>query len=244
MTGAITDIGSLQRWFMTNGRPFWTVKYAGPQERIIARNDNVTDMAQAWDNLEAVVRMQTEAGRAVLEVLQYNSEKGAQGHALRTNVDIRDHAPRYAPAQVQPAVAGMPAIGDIQEYIDQKVNLALLEKENEDLRAAINAPSNMLERIVEKVSESPHLSAAVAQLIAGLFNRGAAMPMAVTGIQPDPAAPKPAADGDEHDEERDRIFWENINQAAETLGVDDVTLAVKLNQLVQSNPAMAKGLIA
>ena len=253
MTGAITDIQSLERWFKTNDRPFWSVSYAGPNPRVIARNDKTTDVNQAWDNLEAIIKMQTEAGRAVLEVLQYGSDKGAQGHALRTNVDIRDPFGGYAsnrmPAPAQGIAGyGVQSIGDIKEMIDTEVALALLERENEELKAAINAPSNMLERVIEKVAESPHLSAAVAQLIAGLFNRGGT-PVAVNGVTPPP--PPPAAppvhhvDTDDDDlTEEDRLFWDNINSAAQTLGVDVLTLAVKLNNLVQQNPAMAKSLIA
>jgi hypothetical protein len=246
MTGAITDIASLERWFKQNGRPFWSVKYQGPNERVIARNDSVTDVSQAWDNLEAIIKMQTESGRAVLEVLQYGSEKGAQGHALRTNVDIRDYGgPRY-PVQQAPAVAGYHGVGDIKELIEHHVQLALLEKENEDLKAAINAPGSMLERVVDKIAESPHLSQVIGQLVAGLFNRaGAPMPVPVNGVTPQPAQPTSTDTDDDADlSEEDRVFWDNIQAAAHTLGVDLPTLAVKLNALVQQNPAMAKSLIA
>jgi hypothetical protein len=248
MTGAITDIGSLERWFKQNNRPFWSVKYQGPNERVIARNDSVTDVSQAWDNLEAIIKMQTESGRAVLEVLQYGSEKGAQGHALRTNVDIRDYGgPRY-PVQQAPAVAGYPGVGNIEDLIEQRVHLAMLERENEDLKAAINAPGSMLERVVDKIAESPHLSQVVAQLVAGLFNRAGApmpMPVPVNGVTPQPAhSTSTDADDDADLSEEDRVFWENIQSVAHTLGVDLPTLAVKLNNLVQQNPALAKSLIA
>lgn len=248
MTGAITSIDGLRRWFFANGLPHWSLRYNLPGEKIIARNETHDDLPAAWDMLADLVTMQVEAGRAMLEVLVY--KPGKPTHTLRTNIDIRDSfGHRGAPAPA--GVAALPGgIGNIDEYIEQRISLAMLERENEELKAAINAPGNWVERVVDRVAESPHLSAVVQTLVAGLLQRmsGAPMPaMPVNGpYTPTPPAPRPDQGGDEHggeETEEDRVFWENIQAAADALGVDLPTLAVKLNALVQANPAMAKSLI-
>jgi hypothetical protein len=162
-------------------------------------------------------------------------------------VDLRDRF-LYPQASAQPQVAGIGAIGDVQEYVDNKINLALMEREIEDLRAAINAPTSWVERLVDKVAESPHLSQLLQAAVMGFLTRGTGMqpmPAPVTGYQqPGPQPHHSTGHSEEEETEDDRVFWANIQAAATALEVDLPTLAVKLNALVQQNPAMAKSLIS
>lgn len=244
MIGAITNIDALKRWFDSNGKPYFTLRYEGANnERIIMRNDAVEDMEKAWQLLEDQVAAQAEVGRARLVVLVY--EKGKNNNAVYTNVDIR---PGFSPASGAAAGIGtLPAgMGGIEGYIDNRIRIAKLEMENDQLKDALSSPANTFERITEVVSGIPGVADVLKILVAGLVGKvnPAAMPaiQAVLNGTPDATG---AADGDAGHDDTDpqQQFADNINDVAATLGVDALTLSAKLRNLVKANPEAAKQLM-
>ena len=129
MTGSITNIEQLEKWFRAGNLPFFSLKYAGTGDKTIFRNEVWEDMEDAWEQLRNQVEAQASAGRAMLEILVY--KKGSANHPLRTNVDIR---PGYYPAQAGISGPGMypqMGIGNVQEYVTKEVRIAMLERDNE-----------------------------------------------------------------------------------------------------------------
>lgn len=245
MIGAITNIDALRRWFDSNGLPFFTLRYEGANnERIIMRNDSIEDMEKAWQMLEDQVTAQAEVGRARLVVFVY--KKGGHNNGIYTNIDLR---PGYPTPGTQAAVSGMPAgMGSIAEYVDNRVHLAKLEWENEQLREQLNAPANVFERTMETISGIPGVADVLKILVAGLVGKinPEAMPQIQAVLNGTPAATgTPDRDDDDdnaHNGAADpqQQFADNINQTAELLGVDPLTLSAKLKALVKQNPEVAK----
>lgn len=244
MIGAITNIDALKRWFDSNGLPFFTLRYEGANnERIIMRNDSIEDMEKAWEMLSDQVTAQAEVGRARLVVFVY--KKGGHNNGIYTNIDLR---PGFAPAGAgTPGIGGLPAaMGGIEGYIDNRIRIAKLEMENEQLKDALHGPANTFERITEVVSGIPGVADVLKILVAGLVGKvnPAAMPaiQAVLNGTPDATG---AADGDAGHDDTDpqQQFADNINETAAALGVDALTLSAKLKNLVKANPEAAKQLM-
>lgn len=248
MSGAITDIENLQRWFYGNGLPNFTLKYQGTGDKTIYRNkDTITDMNDAWEELRHQVDSQAEAGRAQLEVLVYSP--GKNNHAIRTNLDIRGGYFNRAMAPQPTGIAGLPAgVGNLDSYIQERIDLALLKKENEELRDQLNSPANGWERILGIIADSPHLSGIAQTLLVGTLgkNNPALMQQAMAAVNGAPTyagqpGELPAPDQVQGDPQT--VFATNIQEAADNLGTDPVTLAVNLNRLIQSNPDIARTLL-
>ena len=235
MTGSITNIEQLEKWFRAGNLPFFSLKYAGTGDKTIFRNEVWEDMEDAWEQLRNQVEAQASAGRAMLEILVY--KKGSANHPLRTNVDIR---PGYYPAQAGISGPGMypqMGIGNVQEYVTKEVRIAMLERDNEDLRNEINNPANTWERILDKVSESPNLAGIAQTFIALLASKfGAATPM----MTPVNGTPLVAQEGEEYPD----AMFENLETAAGLLGSSPEAVAAKLAQLVKQNPELAKTLLS
>jgi len=238
MIGAITSIEHLERWFRGNALPYFTLKYAGPGERVIFRNDGaIDDMETAWDELRHQVEMQGASGRAMLEVLVF--KKGKANHPVRTNIDIRN-----MPANSQNGnIAGLPGgIANVGDYVDMKVRLAMLERDNEDLMQQIDNPANTWERVIDKLSESPHLAGLAQMLISGLMKPGAP---AQVGKQQQQQQPQPDYEPPQGaNANPNHIFEQNILDTTRLLGIDHVTLSAKLKKLVETNPDQAKQLLS
>lgn len=232
MTGSITNIEQLEKWFRAANLPFFSIRYAGQGEKIVFRNEVWEDMEDAWEQLKNQVEAQASAGRAMLEILVF--AKGKANHPLRTNVDIR---PGYQPATAAPGIAGHPwaGIGSVTDYVNTQVKLAMLERDNDDLRAQIGSPVNAFERILERVAESPHLAGIAQALIGGLLSKGAAqipqMAAPVTGV--------PQPESEDYPEQ----MFEDLESAASVLGTTPEALAAKVAALVKQNPEIAKTLL-
>lgn len=233
MIGAITSIEHLERWFKGNGEPYFTLKYAGPGERVIFRNDGaIEDIETAWDELRHQVEMQGASGRAMLEVLAY--KKGRNNHALRTNVDIRAVTTNAQMAGIN----GMPgSMSSMVDYVDMKVELAMLKRDNEELEFRLMEPANTWERIIDKVSESPHLAGIAQMLIANLTKTGNASQQIAQQPKPDVEQPQHANGNPNHQ------FEQNILDTSRMLEMDHVTLSAKLKRLVETNPDLAKQIL-
>ncbi len=215
MQGSITNIEALEKWFKSNNLPYFSLKYAGQGEKIIFRNELWDDIEEAWEHLRDQVTAQADGGRAMLELLVYN--KGKANHPLRTNIDIR----------VQPtSVAGIAGIGfpglygNMEGYIAQRIELEMLKRDNEELQAQIENPTNTWERIIDKLGNSPHLSGIAQVLISSLFAKAPVSAPAIAGNGSSP-----------------------LDEAAEILGTPPETLANKVLELVKNNPELAKSLL-
>lgn len=236
MTGSITNIEQLEKWFRAGNLPFFSLKYAGTGDKTIFRNEVWEDMEDAWEQLRNQVEAQASAGRAMLEILVH--KKGAANHPLRTNVDIR---PGYYPAQAGIAGPGMypqMGIGNVQEYVTKEVRIAMLERDNEDLRNEISNPANTWERILDKIAESPHLAGIAQMFLGGLLGKlGQPAPVMT------PVNGMPVEVSRESEEYPDAMF-ENLEAAAGILGTSPEAVAEKLAELVKQNPELAKTLLS
>jgi hypothetical protein len=139
MTGSITHIEQLEKWFRAANLPFFSLKYAGTGEKTIFRNETWEDMEDAWEQLKT--------------------------HPLRTNIDIRQGA---YPAQAGIGGMPYPGVGDISGYVAQQVELAMLRRDNEELQQQIENPVSGWERIIDKIGQSPHLAGIAQMLVASL----------------------------------------------------------------------------
>lgn len=232
MTGSITTIEQLEKWFRAANLPFFSIRYAGQGEKIVFRNEVWEDMEDAWEQLKNQVEAQASAGRAMLEILVFS--KGKANHPLRTNVDIR---PGYQPATAAPGIAGHPwaGIGNVTDYVNTQVKLAMLERDNEDLRAQIGSPMNAFERVLERVAESPHLAGIAQNLLAGLF-KAPMQPMQAVPVTGVPPEAQPTQEGDDYPEQ----MFVDLESAAGVLGTTPEALAAKVAMLVKQNPELAK----
>lgn len=248
----ITSYKELSDWFQNIQRDekpatHWNLYNldAGSPSRIATRNVKIDDYEESMRLLLNQVRTFNNPAGTHMRLQVY--PKGAPNNPAG---DIRlsifgDH-PALGDHGSNGGISGLPALagGDIQTYIAGQVKLALLEKENEELREAMNGPNNMWERMVQTVADSPHLSQVVNNLVVGLVtkvNPAAAPHMQTT---PPPMNGHPTTDelGDDT-EDPQSVFYNNINAVSQSLGVDPITLSAKLNKLVRDNPEMAKQLL-
>lgn len=248
MNGAITDLEHLKRWFFGNGHPYFFINYQGAGNRKIYQNESIEEMQEAWEELEYQVKSQTGHGRAMLEVVQY--AKGKQNHPVRTYIDMRSDAQAQGTAMA--GIGNFPAQGYPANYVQDQIKMALMEKELEDMRAALESPSNVFENIVDKIGQSPHLSGLVNNLVSALFGQKGAVPsMPVNGHpgaqQPTAQATQPEAGteatGEEMTPERIALFQSNIDRICTALETDPINLSSKLAALVEGNPDLAKNLL-
>lgn len=249
MIGAISNLDALKRWFLDNGKPFFTLRYDsgsgnGNQDKMIYKNVVIEDMQQAWERLQSHVADQAEAGRAKLALIVY--DKGKENNPIYTAIDIR---PGYQSGQqsMQPAISGLPpGIGSINELVEQKVTLALLQKENADLKEQLSAPVNNWERSLETISGIPGMADVLKIAVAGLVAKFAPQSMPVVqGIlngTPD-AVGEGAADSDLSDTDPQTRFASNIQDVSNMLQVDPLFISEKLKILVRTNPDLAKQLL-
>lgn len=234
MTGSITNIEQLERWFKSANLPFFTLKYAGTGDKVIFRNEAWEDMEEAWEQLRNQVEAQASAGRAMLEILVY--KKGGANHPLRTNLDLR---PGYYPAQQGIAgpgyVGAFPGIGSVQDYVQQQVKIAMLERDNADLQAELSNPANTWERVLDKIAESPHLAGIAQMFVHGVMSRfaPAAAPVMAAPVNGVPAQEEAYPDD----------MYNNLEEAANILDTTPEAIAAKVAQLVKQNPETAKMLL-
>lgn len=246
-SGALTTLEAVERWFFANG-PYWIIRYQNNSTGPISRNNTVNDFNESWDKLERALMDLLGEGRALLEITAW--PEGKANNAVKVDVILRDvDAVRgaYLPAAQPAGIGNLPAgVGNIEQYIQEKVERAMMEREIQDLRAQINAPVNWAERLLDTVANSPQLAGIAQTLVAGLFAKtnpelAARAMQAVNGLHnQQPARAEHDTDDTANDQE---IFEQNIYGAANALGTDPVTLAVRLNALIQQNPDMARQLL-
>ena len=249
MIGAITNLDALRRWFYDNGKPCFTLRYDsgtgnGNTDRMIYKNVVIEDMDAAWDRLQNHVADQANVGRARLALIVY--DKGKENNPISTYIDIR---PGYQSEQHgASAISGLPpGIGSINEFIEERVALAMLKKENEDLKEQLNQPQNNWERSIETLSGVPGISEVLKIAVAGIVAKFAPQSMpVVAGILNGTSDAMATGEGD-HDDgvagDPQTRFTNNIQSTASLLNVDPLTLSERLNALVKQNPEVAKQLL-
>lgn len=237
----ITSLPSLRTWFLDNQKPYWTLYQNGANRAIIARNETVEDLNQAWNVLETNVLAQAEGGTANVRV--YVTDKPKHNHGLETEA-------RILPLVAQPGqvgIAGVPAgyvdesrvagmLRDAEEKWELKQKIKELEAERD------NQPTDWTETMIngiERIAQTPLGAALVQRFLGGVPQTPAYQPApaAMNGV---PTSP----DGDGDEVEYSDRFFENIETTAALLGVDEETLAQKLAALVAANPSAAKSLLA
>ena len=93
MQGAISTLEAVERWFLSNESPYYTLSYystASPtgQGQVIGRNTKEGDVGNAWLRLRSLIMDQTGFGRAQLHVIVYDTPGSANTPKARTNIDI------------------------------------------------------------------------------------------------------------------------------------------------------------
>lgn len=238
MNGAITNRDALKSWFFDNAKPYFTLRYYD-QDRVIMRNDNQDDMQKAWEMLERHVIGQADSGQARLILFVY--DKGKHNNATYTNIDMH---PRYsAQPSIPAAISGLPAgVGSIEELVNERVRVAMLEKENQDLKEQLSAPQNGWERSLETISGVPGMADVFKIIAAGLVSKFSPQSMPVVqGILNGTPDAMTGADHDEDDgADPGARFTSNIQETAATLNVDPLTLSEKLRALVKTHPDIAR----
>ena len=246
MLGAITNTDDLKQWFLLNKKPFFTLKYenGGSTDRIILRNDTAEEMDDAWEMLQSQVVSQAASGRARLALIVY--ERGKHNNPSGyTMIDINPLAQRST--QGVASIAGLPAgIGSVTEYVDLKLATERLRWENDLLKEQLATPVNSVERWFETIGNLPGAMDVVKIIATGLVTKWTpeALP-ALQGLLN--GLPAQIAESDEDHTaatgDAQQQFVQNIEQAANTLGVDPLTLSRKLAKLVTENPELAKSMI-
>lgn len=144
---------------------------------------------------------------------------------------------------IQPAgIGNLPVLNET--YIQERIDLALLRRENEELKAALNGPGSTWERILDIIGQSEPLSLALSGLITNLAAKNGMTLPAAPIARPVTGSPAPVDSDDDDTADPQSIFAESINAAASGLDTDPVTMARKLKKIVEQNPEFAKQIFA
>lgn len=243
----LTSYESLSRWFLdskgTEPAPHWNL-YAidyGQTEKLIGRYVKGDDLEASGRHLERMIRDLNNPDGSKFRVMVYAPGKHNNSNA-QAYVQIYEKS--AAPASVAPAISGLPAgVGSIQEYVADKLETERLKWKIEQLESQINAPSNGFEKFMETLSIIPGIDGVFKAAVIGIIGKfnPAAMPAIQAAMNGIPNG------GGEHDadefDEPNAVFLRNIQAASAALETDPVTLAKKLNQLIQSQPNLARQLL-
>lgn len=240
----ITNIASLRTWFLEGSksleRPFFVLNQNGAGKTMIARNDTITDLDQAWALLETNILAQAEGGVANVRV--FITDKPKHNYGLETEARIM---PLYAAqTSVQPGIGALPP-GYVEEskikgILDAEREKWDLERRLDDLEAQLAAPKNWTESLmegIERIGATPLGQVIIAKLVG-------VTPTAQMAASPINGTPSTSgASKLDNEEDYDDNFYQNIEDTAAILGVDEKTLASKIATLVKQNPEFAKTLI-
>lgn len=244
----INTFDGLAKWFQANQKddkpsPHWTLYGGswGEKEVRLLSNSRIDDSEKSLAFLVDSIRIMNNPDGTKFRILLY-PHNAPNNYTATVHVQIYENgANKPSSAGQMAGIGSLPAIQDIETRIAEKVELALLKAENEQLR---NGGENgtIWERVLGIIAESPHLSAAVGSLVNGILLK-ADPALAGNLVQPAPVTGTPSADNGAAPEDQQAAFVDNINQVCSALGVDAVTLAARLRQIVQANPLAAKQII-
>lgn len=234
MTGFLTNIDDLRKWFYGQGVPFFNLRYWQPGKtgETIMRNDEQDDMGAAWAMLSEMVASLSRTGRSMLNLIVYEKGK-ANNYKGFVNLDL---SPTAQGQQVH-GIGSLPAPqfdeAKIQAILEKEREKWELKNEVENLKAQLKSPVDWTDKaadLIEKIGNTP-LGHALAAGISKAM--GVTLPPFVQGPHGQADSDTGAAD----------TFDEDISAVASTLGTDDVTLAKKLRRLVEQNPELAKSFL-
>lgn len=245
----LTSYESLSRWFLdskgADAAPHWNL-YAvdyGQTEKLIGRYVKGDDLEASGKHLERMIRDLNNPDGSKFRVMVYAPGKHNNSNA-QAYVQIYEKSQAPATAAQPAGISGLPAgVGSIGEYVADKIRTERLQWELEQLKEQMNAPSEKWERIIDHVSGLPGIDKVLQALAIGLVSK--VNPAAMPAVQAAMNGTPPANGEHEHDEADDpnTVFLQNIQDASAALGTDPVTMAKKLNALIQKNPDMARQLM-
>lgn len=240
----LTKYEDLQYWFNSNqssdesgtGAVHWTLYGGnyGEKEIRLMSNTRVNVPSESLAFLVDTIRRMNNPSGAKFRVQIYKPGS-PNNYTAQTFVQVFDG--QQNPELRQQTAVG---IGNLpahmgESYIQERIDLALLRKENEELKNAATGTESLGERIFKLINENPEISSAIAGLITSVAAKNglpvSALPRPVTG--------SPESD-DNDGENPETVFIQNIQQAAGQLNTDPVSLAKGLNRLIQQNPEFAK----
>ena len=186
MQGALSNLDAVERWFLSNESPYYTLSYystASPtgQGQVIGRNTKEGDIGNAWLRLRSLIMDQTGFGRAQLHVLVYDTPGSANTPKARTNIDILSGS--TGPAQV----AGIGSIpqgylskADVMNAIDHARERWELEARIQALEATPEPDfSEKMVNAFERIGSTP----VGAMIMAKFLGAPMPMPQPVNGTQ-------------------------------------------------------------
>ncbi len=206
MQGAISNIEAVGRWFKSNESPFYTLAYYSTQSptgqgMVIGRNTKEGDIDTAWERLKTLIVDQTGYGRAQLNLIVYDKATGANTPSGRTNIDILSHGQQSN--ILTPGIGSLPAgyvdEAKIQSMLDEREKIWKLERENDDLRAQIDAPGDFWDKatiFLDRIGGTPLGMALATKLLGGPLPLP---PSAVNGVHNADNADLPDSDDVEHE---------------------------------------------
>lgn len=243
----LTRYEDVQHWFNSNQNDkedagktaaHWTLyggNYGEKEIRLLS-NTRLDSPGESLSFLIDTIRRMNHPDGAKFRV-QIFKPGSPNNYTAQTFVQIFEG--QQTPALLQqsaPGIGSLPAVMN-ENYVNERIELALLKKENEDLKANMNGPNNAFERILDIISQSEPLSMALSGLIQSMaVKNGMAMPAAI----PRPITGSPDTDEETDGQDAQTVFANNINAASQALGTDPVSLSAALVKLVQGNPQFAK----
>lgn len=243
----ITNYTDLQKWFTaTKGgkpAPYWNLyglKY-GRTDQVVHRNVDVSDMAESATQLENAIRMLTPPDEPARFKLSVYPEGAANNPTASVEVQIRHTANAGANA----GIAGLPMNGYVSlGELEQKLENERLKWKVEQLEEQLNAPSERWERVVEHISGIPGMDKVLQTIAIGLVSKfnPSAMPAVQAAMNGTPSAQAGEQESDDSNDPN-TAFLQNVQEAAATLQTDPVTMMKRLNQLIKSQPDLARQLL-
>lgn len=236
----VTRYEDLQQWFNSNqsnneeGKTpsHWTLYGGnyGEKEVRLCSNTRLDAPAESLAYLVDTIRRMNHPNGAKFRV-QIFKPGSPNNYIAQVYVQVFEGAANTATPQTA-GIGNLPG-ASTEQYIQERIDLALLKRENEDLKAQINGPVSGFERFLDIIGQNEQLSGAIAGLLLGFANKNG-IPAAI----PAPVNGHPSTDDDDNDPQT--VFAQNIQNASDALHTDPVSLAKALNKLVTSNPDLAK----
>jgi hypothetical protein len=235
----ITDLQSLKNWFVEQKKPYWTLyNNSNVSRSIIARNESIEDIDASWQTLRGNIESVSRGGPANIRV--FVTDKAKHNSGFEVEARIFSGMPGMEMAMPgMPGIAGHPAGMIDESRVNGMIEAARekweLEAKIQQLENAQEPEANWIDKLtesVERIGATP-LGAVLMQRLMGMTPVAPVAPM--NGV--------PSNDEQDNGEEYTDDFYNNIEDAAETLGVSPEKIAAKLAALVKANPEIAKNML-
>lgn len=240
----LTTFEDVQYWFNNNqsagdktAATHWTLYGGdwGEKETRLLSNTRINKPEESLSYLIETIRKMNNPKGTKFKVILYRPG-ASNNYTAQTYIQIFDNAGQPGANAAIAGIGMLPPQID-ERYITERIELAMLKKENEDLKEAINGPSNSWERFLEIIGQNEALSNALAGVLMGFAGKSGLPPATfqrpVTGTAN-------TDDDNEAGQDLQQAFIEDVNAAASALQTDAVTMMRKLRQMVKENPEYAK----